>query len=187
MGKDILVGNGRREVPFQDVFKTIKNNDRIIMSQVEPYHTLIDGMNIPKDCYTAIEGRENESVVISAGFTVQGELHLKNLTIDFGLTDERSGERIYVDGGKLTLENVKIIGSKRMASPVFINGGGELKMKRSVVDNIVERSYALELREDCNGDIYKSELNGIVVNSSSLLIDDCKITGGVYVKEVRDL
>ena len=183
MGKDILVGNGRREVPFQDVFKTIKNNDRIIMSQVEPYHTLIDGMNIPKDCYTAIEGRENESVVISAGFTVQGELHLKNLTIDFGLTDERSGERIYVDGGKLTLENVKIIGSKRMASPVFINGGGELKMKRSVVDNIVERSYALELREDCNGDIYKSELNGIVVNSSSLLIDDCKITGGVYVKE----
>ena len=183
MGKDILVGNGRREVPFQDVFKTIKNNDRIIMSQVEPYHTLIDGMNIPKDCYTAIEGRENESVVISAGFTVQGELHLENLTIDFGLTDERSGERIYVDGGKLTLENVKIIGSKRMASPVFINGGGELKMKRSVVDNIVERSYALELREDCNGDIYKSELNGIVVNSSSLLIDDCKITGGVYVKE----
>ncbi|MCK1977402.1 AAA family ATPase [Jeotgalicoccus huakuii] len=183
MGKDILVGNGRREVPFQDVFKTIKNNDRIIMSQVEPYHTLIDGMNIPKDCYTAIEGRENESVVISAGFTVQGELHLKNLTIDFGLTDERSGERIYVDGGKLTLENVKIIGSKRMASPVFINRGGELKMKRSVVDNIVERSYALELREDCNGDIYKSELNGIVVNSSSLLIDDCKITGGVYVKE----
>ena len=183
MGKDILVGNGRREIPFQDVFKTIKNNDRIIMSQVEPYHTLIDGMNVPKDCYTAIEGRENESVVISAGFTVQGELHLKNLTIDFGLTDERSGERIYVDSGKLTLENVKIIGSKRMASPVFINGGGELKMKRSVVDNIVERSYALELREDCNGDIYKSELNGIVVNSSSLLIDDCKITGGVYVKE----
>lgn len=183
MGKDILVGNGRREILFQDVFKTIKNNDRIIMSQVEPCHTLIDGMNVPKDCYTAIEGRENESVVISAGFTVQGELHLKNLTIDFGLTDERSGERIYVDSGKLTLENVKIIGSKRMASPVFINGGGELKMKRSVVVNIVERSYALELREDCNGDIYKSELNGIVVNSSSLLIDDCKITGGVYVKE----
>lgn len=183
MGKDVLVGNGRREVPFQDVFKTIKNGDRIIMSQVEPYHTLIDGMNIPKECYTAIEGRENERVVVSAGFTVQGELHLKNLTLDFGLTNERSGERIYVDGGTLTLENVTVIGSKRMASPIFINSDGKLKMENSVVDNVVERSYAIELRDGSNGDIYQSNFNGTVVNGSTLSVNDVKITAGVYVKE----
>lgn len=112
MAKDIFIGNKKNEVVFQDVFTSIKNKDRMIFSNIDGCHTLIDGMTIPKTGYSEMSGHPDDMATISAGITVYGELHIQDLVLDFSLTDERSGERIYVDGGKLVLDNVTIIGSE---------------------------------------------------------------------------
>lgn len=182
MGKDIFVGNNKGEIIFQDIFKTIRNNDRIILSETEPFHTLIDGLNVPKSGFLEITGGDNQNVKISAGMSVYGELTLRNLTLDFSLTDERAGERIYVEGGRLNLYNVTIVGSNRSGSPVMINDG-ILEANDAYIVKKAGKSYAVELKNKSKGIIHRSKIDGYVITNSEIFLDNTKVRHGAFIKE----
>jgi SpoVK/Ycf46/Vps4 family AAA+-type ATPase len=180
MAKDIFIGNKRNEVVFQDVFTSIKNKDRMIISNIDGCHTLIDGMTIPKTGYSEMSGHPDDIATISAGITVYGELHIQDLILDFSLTDERSGERIYVDGGKLILDNVTIIGSEVTRSPVFINNG-QIEMKNTTIRSKAHDSYDLEMINNCQGKISQSTMGCMVVNASELNMDNISLDKGLTI------
>ena len=180
MAKDIFIGNKKNEVVFQDVFTSIKNKDRMIFSNIDGCHTLIDGMTIPKTGYSEMSGHPDDMATISAGITVYGELHIQDLVLDFSLTDERSGERIYVDGGKLVLDNVTIIGSEVTRSPVFINNG-QIEMKNTTIRSKAHDSYDLEMMNNCQGKISQSTMGCMVVNASELNMDNISLDKGLTI------
>ncbi|MGO1923215.1 MAG: AAA family ATPase, partial [Jeotgalicoccus sp.] len=182
MGKDIYVGDGRKEIIFQDIFNNIQNGDRVIMSETKSFHTLTDGLTVPEDGELEIVGRAGEDVIVSAGMTVYGQLILRNLTLDLSLTDANAGERIYVDGGTLILESVKIIGSTRTASPVMVNSG-KVKMNSSTVKNNAEQSYGIELKHTSTGSVMNCNVDGFVVTDSTIGVYDSNVYNGVYIKE----
>src|SRR5699024_11581635 len=91
--------------------------------------------------------------------------------LDFYLINELSGERIYVDGGKLVLDNVTIIGSQVTQSPVFINNG-QIEMKNTTIRSKAHDSYDLEMMNNCQGKISQSTMGCMVVNASELNMDN---------------
>lgn len=182
MGKDIYVGERRKEIIFQDIFNNIQNGDRVIMSETKSFHTLTDGLTVPEDGELEIVGRAGEDVIVSAGMTVYGQLILRNLTLDLSLTDANAGERIYVDRGNLILENVKIIGSARTASPVMVNSG-KIILNSSTVINKAEQSYAVELKNASTGSVENCNVDGLVVIGSKVEVYDSNVYKGVFVKE----
>lgn len=186
MAKDIIVGEGPGELNMKDIFTHANSGDRILLKEVTNFHTLHNGMNVPQNSDLILKGENPDRLVcLSTGITVYGNLILKDLTIDFGVTGPAAGERIYVSGGSLTMENVTIKGSKDTISPVLVENG-VFHAEASEINNLAENGYALDLQGVSACVLNNIRTNGISLNGGQLTVERSEILGGMQIKDGAD-
>jgi SpoVK/Ycf46/Vps4 family AAA+-type ATPase len=188
MAKNIYVGEGPAEIKLEEIFNQATSGDNVILNQVDRFHTVPSGMNIQEGSTLHFTGNSADRVVkLSCGITVYGELTLENVTLDFSLTGVEAGERIYIPGGTLNLNNVTIIGSDRTISPILVDYSGTINIDDTEVLNRADNGYGIDVQGDSKADITTSYTNGVNLDHSLMTVTDASILGGVQLKNDAEL